>query len=80
MLVPRFTVRTILAVMTGCAVLFVVMGVGARGETWAWAIVIGVLSVGVTALVHAAWFGVVSFFARLEARREAAAAVAKEPT
>jgi hypothetical protein len=82
MFVPRFTMRTILAVMTGCAVLFVVMGIGAGGQMWAWGIVIGALSLGVTALVHAAWFGIVSFFSRLEARREAAAAtaVAKEQT
>jgi hypothetical protein len=70
--------RTILAVMTGCAVLFVVMGMTARGEMWAWGIVIGVLSLGLTALVHAAWFGIVWYFSRLDARRAAAAAVAKE--
>jgi hypothetical protein len=82
MLVPRFTIRTILAVMTGCAVLFVVIGIGAGGQTWAWGLVIGILSLGVTALVHAAWFGIVSFFSRLEVRREAGAAiaVAKEQT
>jgi hypothetical protein len=78
MLIPRFTMRTILAVMTGCAVLFVVMGMAVRGQTWAWGLVIGVLSLGVTALVHAAWFGIVWLFSRLEARRATAAAVAKE--
>jgi hypothetical protein len=70
-LFPRFTMRTILAVMTGCAVLFVVMGLGARGQTWAWGLVIGVVSLGITALVHAAWFGVVWYFSRLEDRRAA---------
>jgi hypothetical protein len=71
MLFPRFTMRTILAVMTGCAVLFVVMGLGARGQTWAWGLVIGVVSLGTTALVHATWFGVVWYFSRLEDRRAA---------
>jgi hypothetical protein len=64
--------RTILVVMTLCAVLFVVMGIGARGRMGAWGIVIGVVSLGVTALVHAAWFGVVWYFSRLEERRIAA--------
>jgi hypothetical protein len=78
MLVPRFTLRTILAVMTGCAVLFVVLGMAVRGQTWAWGLVIGVLSLVVTVLVHAAWFGIVSLFSRLEARRATAAAAVKE--
>lgn len=78
MLVPRYNLRTILAVMTGCAVLFVVMGMAVGGQSWAWGLVIGVLSLAVTALVHAAWFGIVWLFSRLEARRATAAAVIKE--
>jgi hypothetical protein len=69
--------RTVLAVMTACAVLFVVVGLAAQGEMWAWGLVIGALSLGVTALVHAAWFGIVLYFSRFEARRTATA-VAKE--
>jgi uncharacterized membrane protein (Fun14 family) len=80
MLLPRFSMRTILAVMTGCAVLSVLMGVAARGQMWAWGLVIGVASLGVTALVHAGWFGIVWLFSRLETRRASGAAVAEERT
>ena len=71
--------RTILALMTGCALLSVLMGVAARGQMWAWGLVIGVASLGVTMLVHAAWFVMVSMFSRLETRR-AGAAVVEERT
>jgi hypothetical protein len=70
--------RTILVVMTGCAVLSVLLGVAARGQMWAWGLVIGVASLAVTALVHVAWFGIVWLFSRLETRRTGGAAVAKE--
>ena len=68
MLLPRFTLRTILAVVTVCALLFVVVGMAARGQTWAWGVVIGILSLLVTALVHAAWFGMVWMFAQIPTR------------
>ncbi len=65
MLLPRFTLRTILAVTTACALLFLLLGTAYRGETWAWAGSIGVLSLAVTALVHATCFGIVWCFALL---------------
>jgi hypothetical protein len=72
MLLPRFTIRTLLGLTTLCAVLFLVLGLAFRGQSWAWAwgLSIGVASIAVTALVHAAWFGLVSLFARLFAREE----------
>jgi hypothetical protein len=73
MLIPRFTIRTILAIMALCAVLFVMVGTAFRGQLWGWGIVIGVLSVGLTLLVHAAFFQLASWFARRAAKREDAA-------
>jgi hypothetical protein len=67
MLVPRFTIRTIFSVVTIAAVVFVVAGMALRGETWAWGITIGMITLVVTMLVHAAWFGIVWMFAQLPA-------------
>jgi hypothetical protein len=68
MLLPRYTIRTILAVTTLCAVVFLLVGTAYRGQTWAWGATIGVLSLAVTALVHAVHsvcFGIVWCFAQL---------------
>jgi hypothetical protein len=62
---PRFSIRTVLFVTTLFALLFVMIGLGVRGHVWAWGFAIGVASLAVTALVHAACFGVVWWFARL---------------
>lgn len=70
MLVPRFTIRTLLAVLTGAAVVFLVAGMAVRGETWAWGVTIGFFFLVVTALAHAAWFGLVWLFAQLPAKRQ----------
>jgi len=71
MLIPRFTIRTMLAVLTAGAVVFLLAGMAVRGETWAWGVTIGVLCVVVTALAHAAWFGLVWLFAQLPSSRRA---------
>lgn len=63
--VPRFTIRALLVAMAACAVLFVVAGIAYRGQAWAWGITIGILSLGLTMLVHAACYSVVRRFARL---------------
>jgi hypothetical protein len=67
MIMPRFTIRTGLLGVTFCALAFVVVGMALRGETWAWGITIGLVSLLVTLVVHAAWFGLVWMFARLPA-------------
>jgi len=67
MIMPRFTIRTALVGLTFCALAFVVVGMAVRGETWAWGITIGLVSLVITLLVHAAWFGLVWTFARLPA-------------
>ena len=69
MLLPRFTLRTVLAITTACAVLFLFAGIAYRGETWAWGTTIGILSLGVTAIVQAMFFGIVWCFAQLSPRR-----------
>jgi hypothetical protein len=61
---PRFTIRGLLALVTGCAFAFVVAGMAARGQVWAWGVTIALASLVLTALVHAAWFGVVWLFGR----------------
>jgi hypothetical protein len=70
MMIPRFTIRTLLTTLTICAVLFVIAGMAYRGQHWAWGVTIAILSLGVMAVVHAAWFGLVWMFARPRSPRE----------
>lgn len=74
MLLPRFTIRTAFIGVTILAVVFVVVGMAFRGDNWAWGITIGLVSLAVTMLVHAAWFGIVSIFARLPSAQPSAPA------
>jgi hypothetical protein len=65
MLLPRFTIRTLLVLCTICAVVFVMVGTAYRGQYWAWGVTLAILSVIITLLVHAAWFAVVSLLGRV---------------
>ena len=65
MLLPRFSIRVLLILLTVCAFAFVIVGTAVRGQNWAWGVSIGLLSLVVTALVHAAWFGVMWLFAQM---------------
>ena len=65
MLLPRFTIRTLLVVLTVSAFVFVIAGMAFRGQYWALGVTIGLLSLVFTAMVHAAWFGIVWMFARM---------------
>lgn len=67
MFVPQFTIRTTFAAVTLYALLFLIVGFAVRGDSFAWGFTIGLVSLIVTALVHAAWFGVVWLFAQLPA-------------
>jgi hypothetical protein len=69
MLLPRFTIRTLLVICTLFAVVFVMVGTAYRGQYWAWGVTFGLVSLIVAALVHAAWFGIVSLLARLMSPR-----------
>ncbi|HEX4413128.1 MAG TPA: hypothetical protein VH107_05825 [Lacipirellulaceae bacterium] len=64
MLLPRFNIRTLLVMLTLGALASVIIGTGFRGQTWAWGASIGLLSLVVTAVVHAAWFAAVWGVAR----------------
>jgi hypothetical protein len=64
-LLPRFSIRTLFWMITLSAFVFVVVGVGARGQLWAWGVSIGLVSLLFTVLVHGALFGLVWIFAQL---------------
>lgn len=64
MLLPRFTIRTILGITTICAVFCLVLALAARGQQWAVGVSIGVLSIVVTAAVHATLYWLVRLLAR----------------
>jgi hypothetical protein len=51
--------------LTAFAVVAVIIGTAFRGQNWAWGVTLTVGSLAFTAVVHAAWFGVVSLFAQL---------------
>ena len=70
MLLPRFTIRALLAMLTICAFVFVIAGMAVRGQHWAWGITIGILSLAFTLLVHAAWFGAVWMLAKMQSREQ----------
>ena len=64
-LLPRFTIRALLAIVTGSSFVFVVIGMAAQGKLWAWGVTVAMASIVLTALVHAALFGVASMFSTL---------------
>jgi hypothetical protein len=65
LLVPRFTIRTLLAILTAFAIIFVMIGTATRGQYWAWGVTIGLVSLIITAFTHAAWFGIVWLFVNM---------------
>jgi hypothetical protein len=65
MLIPRFSLRTILKVITVCAVLFLIAGEALRGSAWAVAVTVGVLSVLATLAVHGCFFGLTAGMSRV---------------
>jgi hypothetical protein len=65
MLVPRFSIRTLLVMLTLGAVACLIAGMAYRGKYWALGATIALASLAVTAFVHATLFGVIWIFARL---------------
>ena len=57
MLIPQFSLRWLLGVMTGCAVVFSVVGLGVRGHVWAAGISIGIGSLVILGAIYALLFG-----------------------
>ncbi len=65
MLLPRFSIRTALAILTGVAVLSLFAGQAWGGRAWALGLTVAVVSVPAALLVHAAFFALGSAFTRL---------------
>ena len=70
MLLPRFTIRALLLLLTICAFVFVIAGMAVRGQHWAWGITIGIVSLAFTLLIHAACFGAIWMLAQLQSRKQ----------
>ncbi len=58
MLIPQYTIRWLLGVMTVCAGLFSIVALGVRGVVWAAAVSIGLASLVVLMLLYALLFAV----------------------
>ena len=65
MLLPRFSIRTALAIVTVVAVLSLFAGQALGGRAWALGLTVAVASVPLALVVHAAFFALGSAFARL---------------
>ncbi len=73
MLLPRYSLRTILLGVTSCAVFFLVLGQAVQGRPWAIVVSVGVVSLAVTLLFHAALYLFSSAMARLVGVRQLSA-------
>jgi hypothetical protein len=56
MLIPRFSLRILLLIITFSSVFFFVMMLATRGHVWAWGVTIAISSVFAVTLVHATLF------------------------
>jgi hypothetical protein len=56
MLIPRFSIRWLFVLTGVCALFFVVLAAGWRGEYWAGGVALAVLFLIVTLIIHAAVF------------------------
>ncbi len=65
MLLPRFSIRTALGIVTGVAVVSLFAGQALGGRAWAFGLTVAVLSVPLALAVHAAFFALGSAFANL---------------
>jgi hypothetical protein len=65
MLLPRYSIRTALAIVTVVAVLSLFAGQALGGRAWALGLTVAVASVPLALVVHAAFFALGSAFAGL---------------
>ena len=65
MLIPRFSLRTTLILISGCAIFFLVLGQAVQGRGWAIVVSVAMVSLLVTLVFHAALFVVSSTLARM---------------
>jgi hypothetical protein len=56
MIIPRFTLRWLLALLTVCGLLSFVLAYAVRGESWAIGAVVGLCALGLMVALHAAAF------------------------
>ncbi len=70
MLIPQFSLRWLLSLVTGCSLAFLVVSFAVRGHIWAVGASIGLLSLVVVALLHGFTFFLVWLFATLTTRRK----------
>jgi hypothetical protein len=59
MLIPRFSIRFMLAITTALAGVFFIAGFAYRGQMWALCIVSGLVSLAVAMLIYAGVFGAI---------------------
>jgi len=67
MLLPRFTIRCLLLLMTVSGVLFFVLSLAVRGQAWALAVWLSVGSLLLAFLAYAVVFGLAALVASLRA-------------
>jgi hypothetical protein len=65
MLLPRYSLRTVLWGITCCAVFFLIVGQAWRGRGWAIVISVSLASLVVTLIFHAFCFGLISALSQL---------------
>ena len=56
MLIPRFSLRGLLGLITCCSVLFTIASFAFRGQRWAIAVIAAIGSVAIVAVIHATFF------------------------
>jgi len=65
MLIPQFSIRWLLALMTVCAVVFSIVGLAVRGTAWAAGVSIGIGSGVILVLVYGLLFAAVWVFSQV---------------
>jgi hypothetical protein len=73
MLLPRFSLRTLLVVITGVAIVSLFAGQALGGRVWAVGLTVAAVSVPAALAVQAVFFLVCSYFARLLGAQEVVA-------
>ena len=84
MLIPRFSIRWILAFTAACGIVLLFARAAWNGQYWSGAVVIGIIFLLLTLLVHGAAFGLLWIVSRIFAAvfrdtRKAAAATEAGP-
>jgi hypothetical protein len=67
--IPQYTIRWMLGLMTGWAVVFSIVALAIRGHTWALCVSVGIGGVALFMIVGGALFSVVWFLSRIFSRR-----------